>query len=317
MKKLCLKIFIVILTLVIGVTTADISKSLFARNMQNVSSQTQTKSQTNKHSPTFVSEQIKSTQENFNFKSPYEIANYINEHKIDADINGIWDYLNVKQEDGRPGKCGQGNYQLCSCTAKVIEVEKSSKSHLAMLRIAYLGEHASEYLLFTKKGHWHFLALVSSDSHYLPDEPFYKLHNSQNDTWLILRENWGGGTGYLCNGETWYQISEGGIKEVLSYAIEGHLLSVPNIEDNFEFKTNVLTTKVGKKFIIKIGYTVLTNPSTEKVWEWQSSNQYVADFIWDSKNKSFSMAENSSTIQQLKGHAIYEFLFDRIKALNY
>src|SRR6266571_5642807 len=157
------------------------------------------------------------------FESPYDVQRYINQHNSEADLNEIWSVFGIPTETDKPGRCGCRGYDCPgNCQAEIINgpVNDSDSSYV-ILRVCYAGGADCWYLAFRKEQQWRYVGITESLNNQY-ESPQHRLEESQSKKWLVIKELWSRGTGFLQYGERWYELSDAGVREVLSYPVSGH-----------------------------------------------------------------------------------------------
>jgi hypothetical protein len=243
-----------------------------------------------------------------NLRSPYEIEKYINEHNGEFSLRGIWDKFEISDTYLNAINCGDYNIN-CRCKTEIIKIDMPGNSNpYVILRICYAGETDCGYFLFKKESDWNYLGLAESVlNQYKP--PQHKIVKSGNTLWLVIRELWGRGTGFLQYGERWYALNDTGVKEVLSYPVSGH--SVQGVAEDYRFQSRVIHKAEQHPFALTISYTELGNAKyrNDRQWlesrpRWRSSDKYIFRFIWDGATEKFVIDEKNSVLPKSKDDPI-------------
>jgi hypothetical protein len=244
-----------------------------------------------------------------NLRSPYEIEKYINEHNDDADLREIWETFEIVRDVLKPVKCGcRGNDCPGICKAETIEIVSEGNEGYVLLRIGYWGETHRGFLLFKKENGWKYLGLAESVAmRYGPSQ--YKIVKNGDAQWLVIKELWGTGTGFLQYGERWYGLGDRGVKEVLSYPVSGH--SVQGSTGDYLFKSTVIHRGKQEAFTVDVLYTEFGNAKyrNDREWlesrpRWRSSDKYIFRFIWDGATEKFVIDEKNSVLPKSKDDPI-------------
>jgi hypothetical protein len=241
------------------------------------------------------------------FDSPYDIEQYINQHNDDADLSEIWSRFGIPTEPGKPGRCGCRGYDCPgNCNAEIIDVSVSNgKSDYVILRVCYGGEADCWYLGFKKEREWKYVGIaVSSNNQYQP--PQHRIVKHKSERWLVIRELWRRGTGFLQYGERWCELSDNGPREVLSYPVSGH--SAQGDPEDYEFKSEVWNLDEQPTFQIDIHYTVLSDGSDANEIQGLKSHQLDLLFEWDVAAKRFVLNESKSKPPKSENDPIFKYL---------
>jgi|GEM_PF-4634237 len=247
------------------------------------------------------------SQSSARFESPYDIEQYINQHKDDADLNKIWTRFGIPVEPGTPGRCGCRGYDCPGdCNAEIIDVSVSDgKSDYVILRLCYRGEADCRYLAFKKEQEWKYVGITaSSNNQYQP--PQHRIEEYESERWLVIRELWGRGTGFLQYGERWCELSDNGPRDVLSYPVSGH--SAQGDPEDYEFKSEVSTLNEQTVFAIDVHYTVLSDGSDPNESRRRKSHKLDLLFEWNVTEKRFVLNESKSKLPKSENDPIFEYL---------
>ncbi len=247
------------------------------------------------------------SQSSARFDSPYDIEQYINQHNDDADLNEIWTRFAIPAEPGTPGRCGCRGYDCPgNCNAEIIDVSVSNgKSDYVILRVCYRGEADCRYLAFKKEREWKYVGIAeSSNNQYQP--PQHRIVKYESERWLVIRELWGRGTGFLQYGERWCELSDDGPREVLSYLVSGH--SAQGDPEDYEFKSEVSTLNEQPIFAIDIHYSVLSDGSDASEIRWLKSHKFDLLFEWNVIEKRFVLNESKSKLPKSENDPIFRYL---------
>lgn len=236
--------------------------------------------------------------------SPYDIEQYINKHNDQADLSEVWKNFGIPLE-GKPGKCGCRGYDCPgTCKAEIINASlNAGKADYVVLRICYAGEADCWYLAFKKEQQWKYLGIAQSlDNRYEP--PKHRIEKSQSEQWLVIKELWSRGTGFLQYGERWYELSDGGLREVLSYPVSGH--RVQGDAEDYELKSTLLTRHEQRSFALNVNYLVFTDGSPTK--RWRLSHKHELLFVWDGGAKKFVLDVRKSKLPNSETDPISKYL---------
>ena len=155
--------------------------------------------------------------------SPYIIEWYIDINE-DADLNHIRRSLNLKIRNHMSFRCGGG------CTAETfdIQVADAKQNKTVALKISFERGDFHQFLFFKRENSdstgsekWRFIGDIASyDQRHGP--PKHRIESGDDRTWFVVRELWGQGSGAIAYGETWHEIKQSELREVLRYPVEGH-----------------------------------------------------------------------------------------------
>lgn len=154
--------------------------------------------------------------------SPYLIEWYLDIDE-DADLNRIWRSLKMEVPGDLPSRC-DGD---CSAETFDIRMADEEAGGAVALRVSLESAGFYQYLIFKKvrldsgeKEEWKFLGRIDSRGQ-RDGPPQHRVEHGSGRTWLVVRELWGREAAVTARGEAWHEVSESGIRRVLSYPIEG------------------------------------------------------------------------------------------------
>lgn len=239
--------------------------------------------------------------------SPYDVEQYINQHKDEANLNEIWSRFGIQTELGKPGRCGCRGYDCPgTCNAEVINVPfNDGNSGYAILRVCYAGGADCWYLAFKRELEWRYLGITES-LHNQYEPPQQRIEEYQSEHWLVIRELSGRGTGFLDYGERWCAISDEGMREVFSYPVSGR--SVQGNGEDYELTSKVSSLKGRSSFSVDIHYTVYTDSYYAKKIRWSSTRKYELLFEWDIATKRFVLDDQRSKLPKSERDPIFRYL---------
>src|SRR4051812_38605028 len=153
--------------------------------------------------------------------SPYVIE-WLVDVSGDVDLSRILPSLKLEAPFDAPYKC-DGD---CSAETFEIKIDGEEQGGTVALRIAFESKDFYQYLIFkrvssdTAKSGWKLVGkIASADQPGGP--PQHRIESGDNRTWLVIRELRGRGPSAAAYGESWYEIKEAEIREVLSYPVQG------------------------------------------------------------------------------------------------
>ena len=151
--------------------------------------------------------------------SPFELAKSINNvrrTKVDVSLKETWQKLGIEA----------GSFEDCSndCEARIFRHELSSHAGPeVVLKLTRFFDFC-RYLVFARapdgRG-WKFLGHVDHDFNKY-EMARHRIAAVNGKPFLVVRGQEGSGSGYALYAETWYQVSDNGVKPVLSYPSDGH-----------------------------------------------------------------------------------------------
>ena len=228
--------------------------------------------------------------------SPYGIEYYVNRHNDEADLSEIWRSLGIPIEQSNPGRCGcRAPDCPGDCEAELIDASlDDGQAGSLVLRICYAGGSDCWYLAFKKERPRKYLGIAQSlDNQYEP--PQHRIEKARSERWLVIKELWGRGTGFLQYGERWYEFTDAGLKEVLSYPVSGH--SVQGSADDYELKSNISTRSDEREgFGVEIYCLLFTGDLEAAKRRGRSPDKPYLRFAWSDVEKRFVLDESRSKL---------------------
>ena len=150
--------------------------------------------------------------------SPIELARSINNARraqTNVELADTWQKLGLEA----------GSFEVCGsdCEAKVFRYDLSSHSGPEVVVKLTQSFDICRYLIFgqVKDGGWKFLGHVDHDFNKY-EMARQRIATVNGKSFLIVRGQEGSGSGYALYAETWYEVSDKGVKPVLSYPSDGH-----------------------------------------------------------------------------------------------
>lgn len=149
--------------------------------------------------------------------SPYLIESLIDIND-ELDLKQVWRMLNIEPPTDMSYRCEGG------CEAETFDLATGNEDggKTVALRISLESHDFYQYLVFRQAGSGEWKLLGSVDCHgqrYGP--PAYRIEQGDGRTWLVVRELTGRGTDMVVYDEGWHEVRDDGVKEVLSYPVEG------------------------------------------------------------------------------------------------
>jgi hypothetical protein len=181
--------------------------------------------------------------------SPLELARSINNARraqTDIELADTWQKLGVNA----------GSFEVCGsdCEAKVFHHELSSHTGLEVVLKLTQSFDICRFLIFgqAKDGGWKFLGHVDHDFNKY-EMARQRIASVNGKPFLVIRGQEGSGSGFALYAETWYEVSDNGVKPVLNYPADGHTNPWPAGLARSFTATNIPTTARER---LTIQYTV-------------------------------------------------------------
>ena len=233
--------------------------------------------------------------------SPFQLAKSINDvrrKKVDVSLAQMWQKFGVDA----------GGWENCSneCRAQVLRFELSAHPGAEVVLKLTRFEELCRYLVFARsidgRG-WKFLGFV--DHNFNKYEPARQRVASANGRpFLVIRGQEGSGSGYALYAETWYDVSDAGVKAVLSYPSDGHTYPWPaGLSRSFK-ATNLPDAKRSGRLTIQIAVDYDTDGYEDVPVKLSFANRHRASYLWDQAAGKFVFDPQLSNISEREINAI-------------
>lgn len=267
----------------------------------------------------------------FESVSPYEIKRQIDDYNRgdgdkEQDLEAVWKKLRIDSPD---------TDQCPGCVqVELFVVEIDGKPGTEVILKLELGNHnCCRYLIFNqttittrsrKETTWKFIGKIDHDfNRYEMAE--HRIFHNHDTRLLIIRGQTASGTGVASYDDTWYQVSEDGIKKVLTSMNSGHLDMAGGFARDVE--ATVITRRSAREpRSIEIEYAVRyvsTDNSRSEKMELFTKQQRI-NYVWDSDIKEYVFDSSRSEISEDELDVVYnlgsmsneEFLKCNLDELN-
>jgi hypothetical protein len=224
--------------------------------------------------------------------SPIELARSINNARrgqTDVELADTWRKLGL--EPGSFEVCGSG------CEAKVFRHELSSHTGPEVVLKLTQSFDICRYLIFgqAKEGGWKFLGHIDHDFNKY-EMARHRIATVNGEPLLVVRGQEGSGSGYALYAETWYDVSDAGVKPVLSYPSDGHTSPWPaGLARSFKVTP---VPSVGRTNRLTIQYTVTYDTAgyDGDTLKLEFVNRLRASYKWDAASGKFVLDPQQSNI---------------------
>ena len=149
--------------------------------------------------------------------SPYLIESLIDINE-EIDLKQVWRMLGIKPPTGADYHCRGG------CEAETFDLPMGSEGDrkTVALKITHESHSFYQYIIFRQTGSTDWKLLGTVDCFDQRDgPPAHRVEQGDGRTWLVVRELSGRGSGMVAYAEGWHEIHDDGIKQVLTYPVEG------------------------------------------------------------------------------------------------
>jgi hypothetical protein len=231
--------------------------------------------------------------------SPIELARSINHARraqTNVELAETWQKLGVDA----------GSFEVCGsdCEAKVFRYELSSHTGTEVVLKLTQSFDLCRFLIFgqAKDGGWKFLGHVDHDFNKY-EMARQRIASVNGKPFLIIRGQEGSGSGFALYAETWYEVSDTGVKPVLNYPADGHTNPWPaGLARSFQ-ATNIPTTDRER---LTIQYTVTYDAGgyDGDGVKLEFINRHRLSYHWDNSAGEFALDPQQSNISAAEVAAI-------------
>ncbi len=225
--------------------------------------------------------------------SPFELAKSINDvrrTRVDVSLKETWQKLGVEP----------GAFEDCSndCEARVFRHELSAdKGPEVVVKLTRFVDFC-RYLIFARaqdgRG-WKFLGHIDHDFNKY-EMARHRIAYVNGEPLLVVRGQEGSGSGYALYAETWYDVSDNGVKPVLSYPSDGHTNPWPaGLARSFK-ATTIPAAARGNQLIVQYTVSYDTAGYDNDNVKLEFVNQHRAAYNWDAASGKFVLDPQQSNI---------------------
>lgn len=225
--------------------------------------------------------------------SPFELAKSINDVRrkhVDVDLKETWQKFGIDA----------GSFETCSndCEARVFRHELSSHTGPEVVLKLTRFVDFCRYLVFGRSQDgrgWKFLGYVDHDFNKY-EMARHRIATVNGRRFLVVRGQEGSGSGYALYAETWYEVSDSGVKPVLSYPSQGQTYPWPAGLSR-SFKTiNLPDLKRSGPLTIQYTVTYAADGYDADKFKLEFVNQHRATYNWDAASGKFVPDPQQSNI---------------------
>lgn len=236
---------------------------------------------------------------------PYEIREWIRTHP-NCTFQSVLFLLNAESEF--LGKAI--NEQL---KAEILNLDFGP----SVLEVSSGSGGATEFFFFDyadrERANWRFLGAVE------PNASFFSYHivRGEKQSWFVLRERWGHGSGVGAYGETWYEVNKSSVTSVLGFPVNGADVGTRELKSRL-FKGVVVSYEIiNGRTTIKVKFQVDYIFPDDDSQAFLSKHQ-EAIYIRNDRTGEFKLDEQRSTITNEELGDVYFFdSLDDPKFLKY
>lgn len=227
--------------------------------------------------------------------SPFELAKSINNirrTKKDVSLKETWQKLGI----------APGSFEECGsdCEARVFRHELSSHTGPeVVLKLTRFFDFC-RYLVFAPAENnrgWKFLGHVDHDFNKY-EMSRHRIASINGRPFLVIRGQEGSGSGFALYAETWYEVSDQGVKPVLSYPSQGQTFPWPAGLGR-AFKTATIADPTRRDRLI-VQYTVdyTTSGYENDDLKLEFVNRHRVAYTWDRAASKFTIDPRPSNISE-------------------
>lgn len=236
--------------------------------------------------------------------TPSQIEFFINEHP-NADLTRLWERLNIRDDD-EPITSVSNVCAGCKAQSFYYNLDRRPDEE-AVLLIRSLGWQTDRYLIFkpTSYKNAKFLGHIDACAKYLPKHPLVLVSNGQ--AWLIVQSTAATGSGLAAWMDTIYQVSDRGVKRVMSYLSEVRQSGYEDRPAKIFVGRAVSCETNGGRAIVNVSYSVeySRDLGTESVDFFDKQQNAVFEGLLRDGYGSFNRAR--STMTRHENETIYNF----------
>ena len=242
--------------------------------------------------------------------SPFEIARVINLSKRQWDKKRIELVVDL-QSTWKKLRIPEGNFGACSgCEGKIFRQELDGHPGREVIVKLTRSWNDCRYLIFGRAGRssprrWKLLGHVDHDFNRY-QMASHRVVRALGRSWFVLRGQEGSGSGYYLYGETWFEVSRGGVRPVLNYSVDGH--TDPGLGGlKWELKSKPSVSKRPNNIrVIRLAFDVFY---TAKGFENQDfTRRFIvrrhANYVWDRSSREFVFDPGHSSISESEMNAV-------------
>lgn len=233
--------------------------------------------------------------------SPFALAKSINDvrrKRVDVDLKDTWQKLGIEA----------GSFETCSndCEVRLYRHELSSNSGPEVVLKLMGSFESARFLVFGRAVDglgWKFLGHVDHDFNRY-EMARHRIASANGRPFLVIRGQEGSGSGFALYGETWYEVSDTGVKPVLTYPSDGHTYPWPaGLARTFKASQIPEAGRTGRA---TIQYTVTydTDGYEGDEVKLQFVNRHRASYLWDAQSQKFILDAKQSNISEAEINAI-------------
>ena len=246
--------------------------------------------------------------------TPFEIAKAVNKSKriwkknhtqVVVDLGLTWEQLGIDR----------GAFAGCSgdCEAKIYRHELDSTPGKEIILKLTQSYNFCRYLIFARGrtisrtgSKWKLLGYIDHDFNRYKMAS-HRIVRTSDTNWLVIRGQEGSGSGFSLYGETWYQVSDKGVRATLSYPFAGNTDPWPTGLGR-EFKARVFSgrnsTRRYNQILIRYRVAYTTLDYIKNDFTKLFANNHHAYYVWSKRSHTFVFDRTRSDITEDEINAI-------------
>lgn len=172
--------------------------------------------------------------------------------------------------------------------------------------------HFCRFLIFklinaqSSRPQWKFLGYIDHDFNRY-EMASHRIVTNGNKSWLVIRGQVGSGSGFSFYYDSWYEVNDNGIREVLSYPASGHVAPWPEGLGSRIASTVAQQQPASRPPLIRVNFTVsytLFNYITEE-YPFLFSKLQSVYFLWNENSQRFEFDSSRSDISREEFYSVY------------
>lgn len=246
--------------------------------------------------------------------SPFEIARVVNQStqqwnrhrlRVDVDLRPTWKHLGI--DPSLFAGC------MGDCQARLDRNELDATPGREVILKFTKSYDFCRYLIFTRvrrtptaRPRWKLLGYIDHDFNRY-QMARHRVARAFGRNWLVIRGQEGSGSGYYLYGETWFEVSNRGVRPVLNYPVDGHTDPVvAGLKWELKGRATALTNGHKRQAIIRFNFNVLytANGFGDSQFTRRFLNRRHADYVWHRESRQFVFAGDGSTISEAEMQVI-------------
>ncbi len=231
--------------------------------------------------------------------NPRGIERYVNGNR-NASLREVWRKLGMRYSPS------DMSYE-CSDGCEAISFPVSSNDNMgdfSIVKISWEGGDFYQYLVFKgSEEDWRFVGHIESVGQRY-GSPEHRIEKGDRQTWLVIRELQGRGSGVVLYGDLWYELGNDGLKRALSYPASGHSVPLQRYVAR-EFQTKVVNHgPINGAYTVEVEFSVAYGVGTVEDLPLFSKTQ-EGRYVWRPDRRKFVLDTATSELSSKEIEAVY------------